>query len=227
MKKTAFRNLCNRHGHNNPVNIEEALIVLLESQKGKMISVPEQDGGRTGLVEYLTGRESISVIRTDRNNSESYISALRLDREGQISINVYDYYEASFRVISIRNLEDSRDAMRFAIEFAVFDEENVTKNAGNLTDKQLEALDEFLAAAERLNNEGVSLIWDEEGNNLCAANRDAMRDHSFFRVEPDGEVPEGALLLSETATNSLDIEMSYMSNDYDLYYFLAAEDEKT
>lgn len=226
MKKTAFRNLCNRHGHNNPVNIEEALIVLLESQKGKMISVPEQDGGRTGLVEYLTGRESISVIRTDRNNSESYISALRLDREGQISINVYDYYEASFRVISIRNLEDSRDAMRFAIEFAVFDEENVTKNAGNLTDKQLEALDEFLAAAERLNNEGVSLIWDEEGNNLCAANRDAMRDHSFFRVEPDGEVPEGALLLSETATNSLDIEMSYMSNDYDLYYFLAAEDEK-
>lgn len=226
MKKTAFRNLCNRHGHNNPVNIEEALIVLLESQKGKMISVPEQDGGRTGLVEYLTGRESISVIRTDRNNSESYISALRLDREGQISINVYDYYEASFRVISIRNLEDSRDAMRFALEFAVFDEENVTKNAGNLTDKQLEALDEFLAAAERLNNEGVSLIWDEEGNNLCAANRDAMRDHSFFRVEPDGEVPEGALLLSETATNSLDIEMSYMSNDYDLYYFLAAEDEK-
>lgn len=226
MKKTAFRNLCNRHGHNNPVNIEEALIVLLESQKGKMISVPEQDGGRTGLVEYLTGRESISVIRTDRNNSESYISALRLDREGQISINVYDYYEASFRVISIRNLEDSRDAMRFALEFAVFDEENVTKNAGNLTDKQLEALDEFLAAAERLNNEGVSLIWDEEGNNLCAANRDAMRDHSFFRVEPDGEVPEGALLLSETATNSLDIEMSYMSNDYDLYYFLAAENEK-
>lgn len=226
MKKTAFRNLCNRHGHNNPVNIEEALIVLLESQKGKMISVPEQDGGRTGLVEYLTGRESISVIRTDRNNSESYISALRLDREGQISINVYDYYEASFRVISIRNLEDSRDAMRFALEFAVFDEENVTKNAGNLTDRQLEALDEFLAAAERLNNEGVSLIWDEEGNNLCAANRDAMRDHSFFRVEPDGEVPEGALLLSETATNSLDIEMSYMSNDYDLYYFLAAEDEK-
>jgi len=226
MKKTAFRNLCNRHGHNNPVNIEEALIVLLESQKGKMISVPEQDGGRTGLVEYLTGRESISVIRTDCNNSESYISALRLDREGQISINVYDYYEASFRVISIRNLEDSRDAMRFALEFAVFDEENVTKNAGNLTDKQIEALDEFLAAAERLNNEGVSLIWDEEGNNLCAANRDAMRDHSFFRVEPDGEVPEGALLLSETATNSLDIEMSYMSNDYDLYYFLAAEDEK-
>lgn len=226
MKKTAFRNLCNRHGHNNPVNIEEALIVLLESQKGKMISVPEQDGGRTGLVEYLTGRESISVIRTDRNNSESYISALRLDREGQISINVYDYYEASFRVISIRNLEDSRDAMRFALEFAVFDEENVTKNARNLTDKQLEALDEFLAAAERLNNEGVSLIWDEEGNNLCAANRDAMRDHSFFRVEPDSKVPEGALLLSETATNSLDIEMSYMSNDYDLYYFLAAEDEK-
>lgn len=226
MKKTAFRNLCNRHGHNNPVNIEEALIVLLESQKGKMISVPEQDGGRTGLVEYLTGRESISVIRTDRNNSESYISALRLDREGQISINVYDYYEASFRVISIRNLEDSRDAMRFALEFAVFDEENITKNAGNLTDRQLEALDEFLAAAERLNNEGVSLIWDEEGNNLCAANRDAMRDHSFFRVEPDGEVPEGALLLSETATNSLDIEMSYMSNDYDLYYFLAAENEK-
>ena len=226
MKKTAFRNLCNRHGHNNPVNVEEALIVLLESQKEKMISVPEQDGGRTGLVEYLTGRESISVIRTDRNNSESYISALRLDREGQISINVYDYYEASFRVISISNLEDSRDAMRFALEFAVFDEENITKNAGNLTDKQLEALDEFLAAAERLNNEGVSLIWDEEGNNLCAANRDAMRNHSFFRVEPDGEVPEGALLLSETATNSLDIEMSYMSNDYDLYYFLAAEDEK-
>lgn len=238
MKKTAFRSLCNRHGHNNPVNIEEALIVLLESQKGKEISIPTEeylpedcdvkDSERVEncLAEYLQGCESISVSGNDENDRESYIASLKLDDSGRLFVTVYDYYGGDFRVLDINRLCDSRDAMRFAIEFAEFDKDSASDNAGNLTDRQLEALDEFLAAAERLNNEGVSLIWDEEGNNLCAANRDAMRDQSFFRVEPDGEVPEGALLLSETATNSLDIEMSYMSNDYDLYYFLAAEDEK-
>lgn len=238
MKKSTFRSLCNKSGHNNPVSIEEALIRLLESQKGKEISIPTREflpedcdvkdrkTIESCLAEYLQGCDSISVIGNNENDRESYIASLKLNDSGRLFVTVYDYYGGNFRVLGIDRLCDSRDAKRFALEFASFDDENVTDNAGNLTDRQLEALDEFLAAAERLNNEGVSLIWDEEDNSLCAANRDNMRGNDFFRAELDGKVPEDALLLSETATDSLDIEISYMSKDYDLYYLPTEKHKK-
>ena len=96
---------------------------------------------------------------------------------------------------------------------------NTTQNAGNLDAHQLELLDTFLAAAVALNESGVSLLWDEDNNCLCAANRDVMKDCSFFRDEFDQERPEGSVLLSDTATNGLDIEITPISRDYDLYYF--------
>ena len=231
MKRTNFRKLCRKHGYNNSVDIEEALIALLKTQKDSEITIPKEkylpeycDPGNTKvvedcLVEYLQGRESISVSGNDENDRESYIASLKLDSNGRLFVTVYDYYDGNFRLISFNRLCDNKDAMRFAFEFASFEDESLTESAGNLTDRQLDLLDEFLAAAARLNEAGVSLIWDEEDNSLCAANRDAMRDESFFRQEPDGELPEDAVLLSDTATNSLDIEISYMSKDYDLYYF--------
>lgn len=230
MKKSEFRALCNKKGHNNPISIEEALIALLNTQPEKTIKIPvseycpedadpeDKELLEINLVEFLLGCISILVKRVDQNDRESYISEIKLSEDGYIIITVYDYYEGVFREVSICDLDDSRDAMRFANEYATFDGEPTGTNAGDLTAKQLDVLDEFLAAAERLNEAGVSLIWDEDNNSLCAANRDAMRDCGFFRVEPGGRIPEDALLLSDTATNGLDIEISYMSKDNDLYY---------
>ena len=231
MKKTRFRYLCNCNGHNNPATIEEALTEFLMTQKDRTVAVPEKEYLDKGyekesnevkdgcLAEYLMGCESIEVSRTDENDRESYIAAISLDREDKVVVRVYDYYDGMFHEVGLNNLCDCRDAVRFVIEYGRFDKEQSLCNAGELSDNQLNLLDEFLAAAERLNEAGVSLLWDEDGNYLVAANRDSMADNSFFRLEDDKPQPQGALLLSETSTAALDIEISHMSCSCDLYYY--------
>lgn len=98
---------------------------------------------------------------------------------------------------------------------------NPSTSAGILNKRQLQLLDEFTEAAQRLNEAGVSLVWDEESNGICAANRDMMKDNSFFRLDPDEELPEGAIRLSETASATIGIEIHHMSEDYDLFYYPA------
>lgn len=230
MKKTEFSALCGMPGTCSDFKIKKAIEALLQEKDNHTIAVPadkyldtddnlSEEDKEEQLIEFLEGEESVTVNYEDENGRESYIASIRLDDKKDVVIRVYDYYAGEFRKVELYALNSVRDAMSFVLEYAEFEPVETTVNAGNLSPKQLEALDEFLAAARRLNDAGVSLLWDEDGNSLCAANRDAMQDESFWRLEPSEEQKEGTLLLSDNASNALDIEITTLSRDYDLYYY--------
>ena len=231
MRKKQFRRLYNRNGHDNPVSMEEAIIELLKVQPDRKIAVPDSDIYPEGwdpdnspilhrdfLVDFLSGRESIRVKRTDDNDRDSHIACMRLDASDAVSLLVYDCQESVFRNVRLDRLVDCRDAVRFALEFGVFDSEEQCVCPENLSDKQLDLLEQFQAAAEKLNDAGVSLVWDDDDNSLRAVNRDAVRDGAFYRDEPWKKLPEAAESLFSTPLERLDIEVTYMSSDLRLYY---------
>lgn len=230
MKKTEFSALCGMPGTCSDFKIKKAVETLLAGVDNHTIAIPadkyldaaenlSEEDKEEQLIEYLEGEESVTVNYEDENGRESYIASIRLDDKKDVVVRVYDYYAGEFREVGIYALNSVRDAMSFVLEYAEFEPVETAMNAGNLSSKQLEALDEFLAAARRLNDAGVSLLWDEDDNSLRVANRDTMRDESFWRLEPGEEQKEGTLLLSDNASNALDIEISTLSRNYDLYYY--------
>lgn len=153
------------------------------------------------------------------NFRESYIESIRLKENNKVIIRVYDYYWSEFREINIFDLEDAKDALRFALEFGEFEYEKKSDSAGNLSDRQLDALEEFVLVAKRLNDIGVSLIWDEEENSLRAVNRDKMKDNNFFQADESGDIPSDANCLNDEATAGINIEITPTCKEYPLYYF--------
>ena len=231
MTRQEFRDLCNKRGHNNPSAIEDALFELLESLPGNVIIIPRSEyfdpevdeDENSCLIEHLTGGESIEVINSDDNDSEAYIASIHLSVSNprKIVVTVYCYYESEFREVYLSSLTDSRDAMRFALEYGKFDDAEPEKPAANrLSERQKNLLDEFLAAAERLNEAGVSLFWNDDDNGLAVINRDAVRDGEFFSFD-DAKVaadPESESVY-ENLSSRLEIEVSYISKDIDILFY--------
>lgn len=99
------------------------------------------------------------------------------------------------------------------------------QDASKFSDEQLDLLDEFVAAAKKLNDAGVSLFWNDDDNALAVVNRDAMQDCDFF--EQDNEEiasnPE-AKSVYDYLSNGLDITVNYINREQD-YLFLPKSDE--
>lgn len=88
--------------------------------------------------------------------------------------------------------------------------------AGELSNEQLELLDEFVAAARNLNEAGVSLFWNGDANALAVVNRDAMQDESFFsrddkRIASD---PKSQSVF-DNLTASLEVDINYIDHELD------------
>ena len=89
-------------------------------------------------------------------------------------------------------------------------------SAAELSDEQLELLDEFVAAARNLNEAGVSLFYNGDANALAVVNRDVMQDESFFsrddkRIASD---PKSKSVF-DNLTASLEVDINYIDHELD------------
>lgn len=229
MTRKEFHKKCRHNGVCSSVNIEEALMELLQNQPYNLILIPVTEYAEKGqtseealqdaLIEYLEGRESIEVSFTDANNHECYIAGMSLIN-GRVSVRIYDYYRGQFYDVVLSRILNSKDTMRFALEFGNFDDKKKKLSPAELSDEQLDLLDEFIAAARRLNEAGVSLFWNDDDNALAVANRDAMQDCDFFEGgnEKIASNPE-SVSLYDNLTASLEVEINFISKGMDYLFF--------
>lgn len=89
-------------------------------------------------------------------------------------------------------------------------------SAAELSDEQLELLDEFVAAARNLNEAGVSLFWNGDANALAVVNRDAMQDESFFSRD-DKRIASNPKSESvyDNLSASLEVDINYIDHELD------------
>lgn len=229
MTRKEFQTKCRHNGVCSSVNIEEALIELLKNQPYNLILIPVTEYAEKGqtsdealqdaLIEYLEGKESVEVSFTDDNDHECYIAGMSLIND-MVSVRVYDYYHGQFYDVELCRILDAKDAMRFVLEFGSFDDDKKKLSPAELSDKQLDLLDEFVAAARRLNEAGVSLFWNDDDNALAVANRDAMRGCDFFDQD-DEEIASNPKVESVyySLAASLEVEINYISREQDYLFF--------
>ena len=88
--------------------------------------------------------------------------------------------------------------------------------AGELSNEQLELLDEFVAAARNLNEAGVSLFYNGDANALAVVNRDVMQDESFFSRNDEriASNPESKSVF-DNLTASLEVDINYIDHELD------------
>lgn len=212
MTKKEFKNKYREHG------ITAAFQSLLESQKDNAIRIP------VSLHEFLKSGESTEVSFKDDNNHECYIVEIRLE-DGNVQIKVYDYYRSEFYDVDPYRLIYPKDAMDFALEYGCFDKGPAINSASEFSNEQLDLLDEFVAAAKKLNDAGVSLFWNDDDNALAVVNRDAMQDCDFFEQENEviASNPE-AKSVYDCLSNGLDVTVNYINKKQD-YLFFPKSDE--
>lgn len=140
-------------------------------------------------------------------NSEEEALAIARERASQQSLNDAEVVDDKACVTGTDEIptKNIRDKKRIP-------------SAAELDVKQLELLDEFIASAKRLNEAGVSLVWNEDDNCICAANCDRMLDNSFFSEDSGEDIPVNAEYLSCNITAGLDIEITPISRLSDCYY---------
>lgn len=228
MNKKEFRLSCGIPGQCNGYKITESIKKLLETQENRTICIPKErytdsEDDETSvqeLIEYLEGEINCTVHPKDGNGRESYISQMHLDENGNIIVTVYDYYAAEFRQVVPCAFDDPKDLMRFAMENAKFDAGEIRHSAGELTEEQLNALDDFVKAAKALNDCGVTLFWNDDENALCAINRDAMREGLFFSYDDVGAACDKETeSVYANMTSAIDVEVTYISKDIDYLYY--------
>lgn len=118
--------------------------------------------------------------------------------------------------VSLNEAEVVNDNACVTGEEDVPEKQAKTTFRAELDNRQLELLDEFVAAARRLNEAGVSLFYNGDANALAVVNRDAMQDESFFsrddkRIASDPKSES----VYDNLSASLEVDINYIDHELD------------
>lgn len=173
MKKSEFKHLYLKRG-------AEAITELLKETPGGAINLPKErylpgksehfpEAGADIPEKSINMWKAMHVIRghayrcsvisdlQNRETQEFGITGIRL-KDGIPLVQVFDINKNCFQEpseIELSRIIDSNAVYFFVRRYVKFDVPP-TNDAGDLSERQLELLDEFLAASDRLNRAGVS-----------------------------------------------------------------------